>query len=197
MRNRTEVKVKLVFIRHGMTAGNSEHRYIGTTDEPLTKEGIIQLGKIKYPKVDLVFTSPLLRCRQTAGVIYSEIAYRTVQGFQEMDFGAFEGKNYKELSNDSRYQAWIDSNGTLPFPEGESKEAFVARCQDSLLHLLSESEVAQKTIALIVHGGTIMALLSSFHGGEYYSYQVANGEGFSCTAVLNEEGLHFSELQKI
>ena len=40
----------------------------------------------------------------------------------ECDFGEFENKNYKELSDNPHYQEWIDSNGTLPFPGGESKE---------------------------------------------------------------------------
>lgn len=37
-------------------------------------------------------------------------------------------KSYKELSTDIRfrdsYQAWIDSGGTLAFPNGESKKSF-------------------------------------------------------------------------
>lgn len=44
-----------------------------------------------------------------------------------MDFGAFEGHNYQELSGDPAYQRWIDSGGTLPFPEGESREEFIRR----------------------------------------------------------------------
>ena len=38
--------MKLIFIRHGKTAGNLERRYIGRTDEPLCDEGIAEiLGK--------------------------------------------------------------------------------------------------------------------------------------------------------
>lgn len=44
-----------------------------------------------------------------------------------MDFGAFEGHNYQELAGDPAYQRWIDSGGTLPFPEGESREEFIRR----------------------------------------------------------------------
>ncbi|MFR2606513.1 MAG: hypothetical protein ACLTAX_15870 [Waltera sp.] len=38
-----------------------------------------------------------------------------------------EGHNYQELSGDPAYQRWIDSGGTLPFPEGESREEFIRR----------------------------------------------------------------------
>ena len=47
---------------------------------------------------------------------------------KECDFGIFENKNYQELSGNPEYQAWIDSSGTLPFPEGESQEMFQKRC---------------------------------------------------------------------
>ena len=40
-------------------------------------------------------------------------------------------KSYKELSTDIRfrdsYQAWIDSGGTLAFPNGESRKEFCKR----------------------------------------------------------------------
>ena len=52
---------------------------------------------------------------------------RIIDQLAECDFGAFENKNYKELSDDPRYQAWIDSNGIMAFPGGESKEECAAR----------------------------------------------------------------------
>ena len=41
--------------------------------------------------------------------------------------------------------------------------------------------------AFVVHGGTIMAVLSAFSqtGGEFYDWQVSNGSGYSAIA---EEG---------
>ena len=33
----------MALIRHGMTPGNEEHRYIGRTDEPLSQKGREQL----------------------------------------------------------------------------------------------------------------------------------------------------------
>ena len=75
MRDRAGYKMmELVFIRHGKTRGNLESRYIGTTDEELCKEGIDgirdNLYKNIYPAADIVFTSPMKRCIQTAEIIY-------------------------------------------------------------------------------------------------------------------------------
>ena len=86
-----------------------------------------------------------------------------------MDFGEFEGKNYIELQKNPNYQAWIDSNGTLPFPGGESREAFIKRCEQGFYRMLigikgrlqkmDEKQPSSKiTAGAVVHGGTIMAI---------------------------------------
>ena len=38
------MKAKIVLIRHGMTQGNQEHRYVGTTDEGMLPESVEELG---------------------------------------------------------------------------------------------------------------------------------------------------------
>ena len=66
------------------------------------------------------------------------------QDFRECDFGSFEGKNYQELSGNAQYQEWIDSGGTLPFPDGEAPSAFRKRScsafEDLLAHLKQSKE---------------------------------------------------------
>lgn len=49
MWNGTEdkIKVKITWIRHGMTQANGEHRYLGKTDEPLSETGIHLLQEKK------------------------------------------------------------------------------------------------------------------------------------------------------
>ena len=39
--------MKAILIRHGKTKGNAEQRYIGTTDECLTNEGIEEILNLK------------------------------------------------------------------------------------------------------------------------------------------------------
>ena len=125
--------MQIVFIRHSMTAGNLERRYIGCrTDEPLCEAGISlaqqKTAEIRqtFPMPEVVLTSPMRRCVQTAEILFPDTPREIVYGLQECDFGDFEGKNYAELSGDPAYQAWIDSGGTLAFPGGESRAAFFA-----------------------------------------------------------------------
>ncbi len=201
MWNRTENQIRLVLIRHGKTIENREHRYLGKTDSPLNEDGYQALQKAvenkAYPKVCYLFSSPMKRCRQTAELIYPNVPCSVIPEWEEMDFGDFECKNYEELKDNDEYQKWIDSNGMIPFPNGESREAFVMRCKAGFQKMLCQlAEMEQfdaqgsidnqeiPTIGMIVHGGTIMALLSEYYGGEYFDYQISNGCGYVCTMKL-------------
>lgn len=108
--------LKMLLIRHSQTEGNAKNRYIGTTDEPLNEAGIQLVSGVFYPEVETVFVSPLRRCVQTAEIIYPKHPLYPIEELSECDFGEFENKNYLELSDNPRYQEWVDSNGTLPFP---------------------------------------------------------------------------------
>ena len=205
MRNRSENQITIVFIRHGETKSNREHRYLGRTDEELSIVGIDKLNELKnrkfYPQIDLLYSSPMKRCLQTSSVLYPTMLPITVSDFKEIDFGIFEGKNHIELQNDERYQAWIDSNGTLPFPEGESRESFNKRCIDGFLKMLEEikafDDKMPETIGMIVHGGTIMSILSSFCGGDYYDYQIENGNGYITTVLIDDKKPKIVKIQKL
>lgn len=178
--------LKIIFIRHGQTAGNLRHNYIGRTDESLCAEGRANLQqKIAdgfYPPADALFGSPMLRCQETAALIYPKLRLQRIADLRECDFGEFENLNYQDLNGNPAYQQWLDSKGTLPFPGGESREQFAARCRRGFKYALAQASLLDKlqSIAFVVHGGTIMALLASYAEGEYYNYMCANGEGFSC-----------------
>lgn len=204
MRNRTENQIALVMIRHGATKSNREHRYLGRADEALCEEGIGELQRYKaqrrYPEVDRLFASPMIRCVQTAKILYPDVAPVRIPEWAEMDFGAFEGKNYMDLQGDERYQKWIDSQGTLPFPEGEGRVEFTARCRKGfgiMMERLRKEGPKAKTVGMIVHGGTIMALFSEYCGGGYYSYQAANATGYLCTCSIGCKGWQLTGLQKL
>lgn len=177
--------MKWVLIRHGKTQGNLEYRYIGSrTDESLCPQGIAELKQKQYPAVVRVFVSPMKRCLETAAFLYPGVPVEIVEDFRECDFGDFENKNYAELNGRADYQAWIDSNGEMPFPNGESRADFTFRCQNAFDALRDQTE----DCAVIAHGGTIMAIMEKHArpAGSYYDFQVKNGEGF----LLNEDGTY-------
>ena len=195
--------MKIIFIRHGQTKGNEEQRYIGRTDESLSQKGIEEIKNRLYPDVDTVLVSPMKRCVETAKIIYPDSKYIICNDFRECDFGIFEGKTYEELKDREEYQAWLDSGGTIAFPEGEEQKEFRSRCVRGMLcqvDRLCKENV--ESAAFVVHGGTIMAVLEQLAEDQkdFYHWQVENGGGYR--TLVNEDewksGVHrFYEIQKL
>ena len=115
--------MQLILIRHSITAGNLEKRYLGRrTDKSLCPEGVALAQKnaalFRAYQPDILFCSPMKRCTETAEILFSKMQSQLVEDLAECDFGAFEGKNYRELSGVPAYQAWIDSGGQMMVPNG-------------------------------------------------------------------------------
>lgn len=184
------MKLEVLLLRHGQTQGNLEKRYIGKTDEPLLLDDTESMRKISALQKRLeqegiagsqkLFVSPMLRCRQTAELLFPGQEQVVIDKLREMDFGRFEAKNYMELSADPAYQAWIDSDGRLPFPGGEDRECFIRRTMEGfrqMTELAWQENCGQ--IAAVVHGGSIMAILSCLMQDDYFAYQVPNLAGYA------------------
>ena len=169
--------LKIYLIRHGQTPGNRLQRYIGTTDEHLSEEGREFLKKLSYPMPESLYVSPLLRCVETAGILFPKKELHIIEELAECDFGEFENRNYKELSGNENYQKWIDSNGTLPFPGGESREEFRHRSITGLAQCIRQNV---QTAAIVIHGGTIMNIMEEYADRQrsFYEWHVKNGGGY-------------------
>lgn len=184
-RKRERYNMDIYLIRHGKTKGNLEGRYIGTTDEPLCEEGkqsLMQMADAKkYPAVEALFVSPMLRCRESAKILFPKQSISVVSDLRECDFGRYENKNFQELSGDADYQRWLDSNGTLPFPAGEEQSHFRKRCVEAFKTIVAELlEQKKYSAAIVVHGGTIMSILEALAEEKkaFYDWQVGNAMGY-------------------
>lgn len=206
MRNKNTIKIN--FIRHGKTELNERHCYIGVTDAALSANGITEIREKKtkgiYPESQLVFVSPMKRCEETASVIYPYLEQVKIDEFREMDFGSFEGKCYEELKGNLYYRKWIDeSRGASPeelienygnlsdacenniiLPEG--KALFTERVVRGFDKVL-KCTVGYNEVSVVVHGGTIMSLLSAYLTDDYYRFMVSCGEGVETSVTYIED----------
>lgn len=174
-------RYRVILIRHGKTSQNVRGVYLGCrTDIPLCEEGIAEIAPIKENISRMVesdafyISSPMIRCRETMALLFDREPQLTPEGLQEMDFGDFEGKNYEDLKDDEYYKKWLESNGEIPFPKGESKEEFSARTVSALM----DSIRPECQNIVVAHGGTIMAAMSRIAGGGYFDYQIGNLDGY-------------------
>ena len=158
---------RIAFIRHGMTEANEDGRYIGTTDLPLSSLGAQELfdklETLDYPNPQKVYTSPLKRCKHTAGILYPNCYTVELDELREMDFGAFENKKAEDLMDTPEYKQYIKGGLDNPPPGGESAREMVNRCYEAIKIIISDMMYEGLTSAAVVtHGGIIMNMLSCF-----------------------------------
>lgn len=183
---------KVYLIRHGATAGNLMHRYVGRTDEPLCEEGERQAKACRnLPEGDVLLVSPMLRCRQTAEIMFPGKPQTVVEDFRETDFGIFEGKTARELEGNKAYSAWLDTFCQGPIPGGDSVADFKTRCVAAFLSTVN----AGNNPVFVVHGGVIMSILEALALPRkgFYDYHVKNCRVISCLfdgehLFIQEEG---------
>lgn len=178
--------MKLYLIRHGKTMANENHLYCGSTDLPLSEQGITELQRIPYdiPKDCCFLTSGMIRTEQTLFYLCGDVTHRIDKRFREMEFGVFEMHSYEELKDRADYQEWISGVNEIKNPPmGESGVQMTARVLAGLDDLLKE----QKDTVLITHGGVIaaiMQILFSMENKNRYQWQPTPGGGY----LITEDG---------
>ena len=135
--------MELIIVRHSITQGNLEKRFIGTLDVPLLPQGE-ELARRVGP------TLP--------GVVVDEL--------RESDFGPFEGKNHEELKDDPLYQAWIGMGEHPDFanmPVGESAQQVTDRVSRGLEKVAADAAARGcARVGVVSHGGALMSLLTKY-----------------------------------
>lgn len=175
--------MRVILTRHGLTADNLEQRYCGgASNPPLCQKGIEQLEALpKLRQVELVYTSGLLRTAQTASILYPKAQQVACPDLREMEFGQLEGRNWRELTDDPAYRQWVEGGCLGRCPGGEDRDTFIDRCCRSFEKIIA-AHIGMEELFFVVHGGTIMAILSRL--GEprrdYFSWTTPPGQSWHC-----------------
>ena len=183
--------MKVIIIRHGKTQSNIERRYMGCrTDEDLleTEKSSLQDPGIADDDL-LIISSPMKRSLQTAQIFFPGRESIISDDLKEMDFGIFEGQNYMDLNGDQDYQAWVDSGCTSRIPGGESMDSFIKRTMTGFREAVRTAiDKRIATLCIVAHGGSIMSVMYSLFGGNYYDYYTQNGDGYIFRLEVDDAG---------
>jgi broad specificity phosphatase PhoE len=152
----------LILVRHAHT--DMAGRFCGQIDPPLSPEGLTQLPKLnqrlKGYSLTHIFSSDLLRARQTAGSIASRrnLPVHLLASLREIAFGSWEGLNWEQVTaqNPDYAQRWLDLYPSVPAAGGEEFEHFRERIRNAM------NEIAVQTqggcAAVVTHAGVIRTL---------------------------------------
>lgn len=175
----------LYLIRHGLTQGNLDGKYIGQTDLSLCPQGAQAIRALAaqdvYPEVEKVYSSPLARCLETAEIIYPEHKLMIVDEISEMNFGEFENKTQQQLQDLPDYTKWLRGGADACPPNGERFGSFTERCAEGLDIIFQDmSQHDIQRAACVTHGGVITNLLAGFGlpKGRPADFMCGPGEGF-------------------
>lgn len=157
--------MKLYLLRHGETEMNQKGVYYGRIDCALTEKGCEQAKGLaaslaKIP-LDLVIDTPLQRTKQTADFICGErtVSRLTEPRIQELAFGEWEGKNYKELAGDAIYEEWCRDWQNVRPPQGESFCDLAKRTEEFFRDLQKREE---ENILIVSHHAVLQILMTLF-----------------------------------
>ena len=166
-------------IRHGSTLWQGTGRYQGRSDVPLSAAGLAELHPAGTCP-ETVYITRLCRTRQTAERLFPGAVLRETAGLEEMNFGDFEGRSADDMAQDPAYRAWVEGFCQGPCPNGESQARFIRRVTDAFARLLDEAAGEQKNLTLVAHGGTQMAVLSTYADPvrPYFDWSVPCGHSF-------------------
>lgn len=158
-------EVKSVFLlRHGETKGAQEGTYYGRTDHILSENGVRQAqaaGKrLERVKFDAIYVSPLRRCVQTARLLSLDTKIVQAPGFNEIDFGLWEGIEIsKAMEDQAAWQAWIGGGIHGAPPEGESIEMLHERTILAFEQMLNENP-GSCTLLVVAHHATLRSIMA-------------------------------------
>lgn len=155
---------KLIFIRHGETEWNTQARWQGYQDSPLTETGKHQvkalgkrMGKVKF---DRLYSSDLGRAYNTARPIAEATGHTIVTEtfLREKNLGIFEGLTRRELSERypevyGEFQKFAED---FVVPKGESIGQFFDRCATGFETLAQRHP--GEIIVVVAHGGVLANL---------------------------------------
>jgi broad specificity phosphatase PhoE len=155
----------ITFLRHGESEGNAGGFIQGQSDIPLTENGLeqaqalAQAWKSEGMWFHQIFSSPLVRARQTAEIIAKvlEIPIEFNPVWMERRFGEIEGKSLEEVQQQDPPVDFYDPY-RAPAKGAETALDLFMRATQGLQDILSRPEGAYLVVA---HGAILnMALYS-------------------------------------
>ncbi|WP_196073468.1 histidine phosphatase family protein [Nakamurella alba] len=154
----------VLLVRHGQTTWSAERRYAGREDPPLTglgeQEAISLAERVSGLRPDVVYSSPLRRCRDTAARIAGRDNGVLVEpDLTDADLGAWTGLGRRQIQagDPAAFARWSSSSAGAP-PGGESYDQVLDRAVPVLRRVLAAHPGG--TAALVTHSAVVKMLLT-------------------------------------
>jgi broad specificity phosphatase PhoE len=146
----------LLLVRHGETMANRQRQLLGRADPPLTETGWEQATALAawLPRPDVLVSSPLLRARQTAGVLGSDV--QLDDRWIELDYGPYDEQPASALAPEV-WARWREDAHFTP-PGVEPYATLASRVADACDELAAAAR--SSVVIVVTHVSPIKAALA-------------------------------------
>ncbi|MFA6273016.1 MAG: histidine phosphatase family protein [Candidatus Paceibacterota bacterium] len=154
--------MNIYLIRHGESTSDIKNKYDGDYDDRLTESGLqdakIIAKKLNGSNIEVVFTSPKIRARETSKIISEVLGCKTsiVDDLAEQDiYGAYLelGKNQPEEEYRRLGEILVNRDNVVEGSETyKNFKERVIKCFFDITHQSFEN------IAIVTHGGSIRCI---------------------------------------
>ncbi len=154
----------VLLVRHGQTADNAAGLILGHRDPPLSDLGRAQAERVaaelRDSGVAAVWTSPLQRARETAGIVAATLGLVPIvcADLIESGRGRWEGIPVTRIARDEPglHGAFLRGDPDFAFPGGESLREQRVRTRAALDRIVA----GELPAVVVAHAGTVRAALA-------------------------------------
>jgi alpha-ribazole phosphatase/probable phosphoglycerate mutase len=174
----------IFLVRHGETTWNTQGRFQGHSDTPLSATGQRQANALSNylngESLQAIYSSDLRRAWDTAKIINTphKLEVKPNPQLREMNFGSWEGLDFREIQDKfpEKLAEWQNNIMTTAPPGGENLEQLVTRVQAAYGDIINNNP--EGDILLVAHGGVLQVLLCfvlDLSPLKYWQFRLAPG----------------------
>jgi broad specificity phosphatase PhoE len=168
---------RVLLVRHGATLLTAEDRFAGSTDVPLSPEGLRQAGslakRLRGQEIVAIYASPMQRTLETAGILATPHGLQPIAepAFREIDYGHWEGRTRSEVETtfQDEYAIWAEDPFTVAPAGGESGLNVLNRALPVMRRIVERHR--HQSVVIVSHKGTNRLLISSLLGFDLRGYR--------------------------
>ncbi|MFW5800502.1 MAG: histidine phosphatase family protein [Spirochaeta sp.] len=169
-----EKRLRVYFIRHGQSEGNSQGILQGQKDYPLSELGREQCKSaasyFSDRGIEYVMTSPLLRAQETAEILSAggNMPAPVIEPrLMELKTGIFTGMTIREIEREypQEWRAFLRDSWE-GVPEAESIDSLWERAIEVWNTIIDIANQGKRHIVVVTHGGLIQWIIKTSIGAQ-------------------------------
>jgi len=199
----------LILVRHGESVWNAKGVWTGLTDIPLSEKGKqesrLAAKALKGFKLDVAYTSPLIRAKQTLDEIVHSLPSPIPQTIEnkalnERDYGVLTGKNKWEIEKEVGKEMFlkIRRGWNVQIKGGETLKDVYNRAVPYYQKEILPKLKAGKNVLIVAHGNSLRALvkyLENISDKNVQRLEIATGEIY-IYGLDQDASIIFKEIKK-